>query len=488
MKYLSILLCSLFLVACGGGNETPVAVIKTSGPHPVAKATTVSGGGAVAIHMYQALYGMAPSNAMFSAHTAQATADPSAFARNLASNFASTSSTALAKLVLDNLNVTAATVTALNAQGQSEYAILLDALGQMFTFYGTDARGQIILNATNLLADLESDPTYGVTATSYNNQASANWTYSSSSTNSVPATISTSPLTVVFDYTYDANGFFTPERRVLMEKAATVITSRLKGTRWARVDPVATGGHYELAFVNPSTLATSWNVDVVIPENQITIYLGASNFKTAPFARMQGSEGDGASQLLSMRNISGGLSNVLANVNQYRPINSSITFDLQGIQGFSGTITRQWHFDSDGNLATDDRLQTDPHYGDYTDFYTTAIHELGHVFGIYYPAAASWMLESDPNFLIAYSSKVQADGVGGYVFTGTYAKQFYFNHVGQNIPLDASTRCHMANGVRSQTADGWTSLTYESTTPFRHLFSELEFGVLKDIGYIVSPN
>jgi chitinase len=191
MKYLSIFLCSLFLAACGGGDETPVAIIKTSVPHPVANAATVSGGSGVAVHMYQALYGMAPSNATLSAHTAQATSDPSAFARTLTNDFASTSSTALAKLVLDNLNVTAATVTAVNAQGQSEYTILLDALGQMFAFYGTDARGQIILNATNLLAGLESDATYGATAITYNNQASVNFSYSSNSASTVAAAIST---------------------------------------------------------------------------------------------------------------------------------------------------------------------------------------------------------------------------------------------------------------------------------------------------------
>ena len=191
MKLLSILLSAVFLVACGGGDETPVAIIKTSVPHPVAKAATVSGGSAVAIHMYQALYGMAPSNATLNAHTAQATADPSAFARNLASSFASTSNTALAKLVLDNLGVTATTVTAVNGQGQSEYVILLDALGQMFTFYGAEARGQIILNATNLLAGLETDVTYGVTAVSYNYQATVNIAYSSNSANTVDAAFST---------------------------------------------------------------------------------------------------------------------------------------------------------------------------------------------------------------------------------------------------------------------------------------------------------
>jgi hypothetical protein len=50
---------------------------------------------------------------------------------------------------------------------------LLDALGQMFQGYGPNARGQIILNATNLLANLEGDATYGAAAGAYNNQAVA---------------------------------------------------------------------------------------------------------------------------------------------------------------------------------------------------------------------------------------------------------------------------------------------------------------------------
>ncbi len=297
-----------------------------------------------------------------------------------------------------------------------------------------------------------------------------------------------SDVKVVFDYTYDSNGFFTPERRALMEKAAAVFTSRMKGTSWARVDATVSGGHYELAFVNPSTLAITWNADVVIPENQITIYLGATNFKSAPLAQMQGSEGDGASQLLSIRNVSGGLGNVLTNVNQHRPVDSSITFDLQGVKGFGATITRQWHFDSDGNLSTDDRSPSDPHFNNYTDFYSTAIHELGHVFGIYDPTVFSFFLQSDPNFIVAYTSRVQSDGAGGFVFTGAHAKQLYFNHVGQNIPLDVPTRSHWANGVRSVTAAGWTSLSYEGNAPFRHGFSELEFGALQDLGYVISPN
>ncbi len=291
--------------------------------------------------------------------------------------------------------------------------------------------------------------------------------------------------TIVFDYTYDTNGFFTPARRALMEAAAAVFTSRIGGTKWARVDPVTLGGHYDLAFYNPSTMELTWRTDVVMPENQITIYLGATDFTKSPVPMMQTSGGDGATQLLSIRKVTGGVATVLTSATQLRPIDATITFDLQGIKGFSAGITRQWHFDSDGNLATDDRSATDPHYGDYTDFYDTAIHELGHVLGIYNPGVYSAYLEADPNFALAYTSRVQADG-SGFVFTGTYAKQAYYNHVGQNIPLDAPTKSHFANGVRSLTADGFLSVSYEATNQFRKTFSELEFQVLRDLGYTIS--
>lgn len=106
----------------------------------------------------------------------------------------------------------------------------------------------------------------------------------------------------------DTNGFFTPERRALMEKAAATLTSRMNGTTWARVDTAVTGGHYDLAFVNPSTHVLTWNPDVVIPENQITIYLGAMNFSLSPITSLplQSSSGDATTQLMSIRNVTGG--------------------------------------------------------------------------------------------------------------------------------------------------------------------------------------
>ena len=175
------------LVACGGGGETASVATQNSVARPVANAARVSGAGGVAVHMHQALYGLAPSYASLNNYTMQANADASAFAKNLTDAFAATSDTALAKLVLNNLGISASTVPAVNLQGQSEYGLLLEALGQLFAYYGTAARGQIILNATNLLVDLENDGTYGGAAIAYNKQASANFAYGTNPANTLAA-------------------------------------------------------------------------------------------------------------------------------------------------------------------------------------------------------------------------------------------------------------------------------------------------------------
>lgn len=225
-----LLLAALALAACGGADQ-PVPspakpVIKAGIPRPVVKAATVSGASGVVIHMYQALYGKAPGNAALLQYITQANADAGAFARQLESNFSGTSHAGLAKLVLDNLAVTAATVPAKNSKGESEYSVLLDAVQQVFSVYPT-LRGQVILNMTNLLAGLEADATYGVAAINYNNQAQANLAYSSDPANTVSAVVAivSSPAASAGDwlvFTLNVQDFAYPERSA--ETVERVIT------------------------------------------------------------------------------------------------------------------------------------------------------------------------------------------------------------------------------------------------------------------------
>lgn len=177
----------LALVACGGGDPQDLAS-PVGAPHAVVKAGKPTGAAAVAVHLYQALFGKAPGYALMTDYTVQATADAAAFASSLASAFASTSHADLAKLVLDNLGVTATTVPAVNSKGQSEYTLLLDAVQQIFAAFPT-MRGQVILNMTNLLEGLEADATYGAAAAVYNTQAAANQTYATNPANTSAAAV-----------------------------------------------------------------------------------------------------------------------------------------------------------------------------------------------------------------------------------------------------------------------------------------------------------
>lgn len=297
---------------------------------------------------------------------------------------------------------------------------------------------------------------------------------------------------------FDSNGFFTPERRAIAQAAADSLTSRMSSTSWARVDTSTLGGSYELAIVDPSTMNVSWVTNVVIPANQITVRLGAMDWSTAPVSAFRDSSGDSVTQLVSIRNVSGGVAAVLTSSSKFRPVDASISFDLQGINGLKPGITRQWYFGSAANLNTDDRNPAHPYYNNYSDFYTSMIHELGHILGIYDPSAFDFVrtsdpifyasMASDPNFCLAWTSRVQSDGSGGYVFTGPRASQFYFNHIGQLVPLLSSGRSHWGNGVHSQPAGEWPSVTHDSVTAFRWGFSELDFAALEDVGYTISAN
>lgn len=139
---------------------------------------TIFGNPAVAVGLYQAFYGKAPANSTYVNNVALAAqSGPAALAAAIGANFAATPAADLAKLVLANLSISNAT--------------LETALDQIFTAYPAGARGQIVLNLTNLLSGLEGDATFGTAAKAYNVTVAANNAYSSNvanTTDSVPGT------------------------------------------------------------------------------------------------------------------------------------------------------------------------------------------------------------------------------------------------------------------------------------------------------------
>ncbi|MBU3740446.1 MAG: hypothetical protein FGM55_16025, partial [Rhodoferax sp.] len=159
---------------------------------------------ATVVFMQQALFGVAASNAVYSAALAEVnSAGASAYALSLGNNFASTTDAALASSVLTNLGVTATTIPA------ASYTVLLDALTQAFAANPT-ARGQVVLNVSKILATLESDATFGAAATAFNNATVSNLTYSTNTANTSNQTVNPATQSTVgqtFTLTVGADNF-----------------------------------------------------------------------------------------------------------------------------------------------------------------------------------------------------------------------------------------------------------------------------------------
>lgn len=137
---------------------------------------SIIGNPAVVTGLYQAFNGKAPGYNTYTNNLAFASQNgPSAYAAEIGAGYAHVPAATLADSVLANLGI--------------DNAVLEDALGQIFTAYPVQARGQIVLNLINLLTNLEGDATYGAAAVAWNKMVASNNAYSSSPTNQADAVI-----------------------------------------------------------------------------------------------------------------------------------------------------------------------------------------------------------------------------------------------------------------------------------------------------------
>ena len=191
LTWSGLLVLGCLLAGCGGGSDqslSPSLLRNASASRPD-QPQAVRDGPTTAIQLYQAFYGQAPGNALYGVYSTQAASDPQALAAALAANFNTLSDAAMAKLILDNIGITASLVTA-----SGSYQALLGAVQQFFAAYGPASRGQIVLNLTGLLANLSGDPTFALSASAFKIQTALNVTYSASLANAASAPV-TSPIT-----------------------------------------------------------------------------------------------------------------------------------------------------------------------------------------------------------------------------------------------------------------------------------------------------
>jgi hypothetical protein len=250
-------------------------------------------------------------------------------------------------------------------------------------------------------------------------------------------------LTIEFNYDFDTGGFFTAERRAVLESAAQALTPWLNDSLLA----ITPGGvnSWTAFFFDPSTGGNTSLSGPAIPANTLRIYAGAHDLggSTLGIGGFGGFSASGTSSFL----------NTLSTRGQ-SGVSSSTDVAMWG-----GSIA----FDSDSPWSFDGTPG-----GSEIDFYSVALHELGHVFGL--GTSASW-----------------ANRVSGGNFTGPQVSTV----AGGSVPVNAGAD-HWASGQMSvvpQTgASQEASMTPSISSGVRREFTLLDWAGMSDIGWQVDAS
>jgi len=248
----------------------------------------------------------------------------------------------------------------------------------------------------------------------------------------------------LFDYGYDTAGFFSDHsRRDVLEQAASDLGSRLHD----RLDDLTSGGSntWTANFIDPATGLMTSEVDLVVPTDTLYVFAGGRSLGGEVGRGGYGgfsASGDAAWLERVVARSQGGA--LLPAPDDFGPWGGSVTFD---------TLS-SWHF---GSTTVD----LDP--GEI-DFYSVAIHELGHLLGIS-DSNASWSRWTIESEFFGPASLAEFDGIG-------------------NIPLDFDLG-HWAEGV----TDGGQEVSMDPSlnSGDRKEFTNLDFAGLADLGWSLLP-
>jgi hypothetical protein len=256
-------------------------------------------------------------------------------------------------------------------------------------------------------------------------------------------------ISIVFDYSFDTNGFFTthPTAKTDLDAAAQFFNTNLTDS----LSAITPGGSntWSVDFFDPATGSGSASVtDLALSTGQIRIYvgggdLGAGTLGVGGPGGYSASGSTGFLDTLSTRGQAGVNSNT-----DFAPWGGSISF----------SSTASWYFDS--------APSTNESFAGLNDFYSVALHETGHVLGI--GTADSWFAN-----------------VSGATFTGAASMAAF----GGLVPLEADGG-HWASDTMS-TIYG-TSTAQEAamdpdlTTGTRKVFTTLDMAGLQDVGWTLA--
>lgn len=266
-------------------------------------------------------------------------------------------------------------------------------------------------------------------------------------------------ITISFDYSFDAAGWFDSEttegqeRRDVLEAAADVFEARILDS----LDAITPGGAntWTTSFTNPSDGTTANIVDPTIAADTLVVYAGARDLSGSTLGQggRGGWSGSGFQSWFDAIRSRG--QEGIVDPDTHDPLENPTDYALWGGQITFDTETT-WHVDVD----------TDPTAGTY-DLFSVAIHEIAHVLGM--GQAGTWVN--------TYSSEGN--------FTGPAATAEY----GGMVPLNPEGG-HWAAGTMSvlpgtETAQE-AAMDPNITIGTRKYFTELDWAGLSDVGWEIS--
>ncbi len=273
-----------------------------------------------------------------------------------------------------------------------------------------------------------------------------------------------------FDYSYDTSGFFTDSRKAVLETAASYLEARIEDNLSLIPASGPSGQSWKPVFNNPTTGVQVQLANVSVPAQTMVVYVGARDIGGGTLAQATASTSvtqfDNATHSSAAGNawrttVVGRGQTGVDIYPDYPSGNANTSTDFGpwgGSISFSTAFT--WYFDSD--VATVDVP------GNRYDFFSVAVHEMGHLLGI--GIAPSW-------------TKL----VSGSTFTG--ASSVAAN--GGTAPSVQSGGGHWASGTDSELPGSITpqetALDPDIGQGVRKWYTDLDWAALEDIGWQVTP-
>ncbi len=257
-------------------------------------------------------------------------------------------------------------------------------------------------------------------------------------------------INIAFDYSYDTNNFFAESsRQSLLNAAASVFETRFTDNLTAITSSGPSGiNHFNVAFADPSAAQTKTVNDYSVAADNIIVYVGAYNLGS----NVLGQGGPGGFNVSGTQDF----------------VNNAAS---RGQRGALGTPASQTDFGPWGGTLS---FNTTANYYFGTDapsllttgfdFYSIAVHELGHLLG--FGTADSY-----------YHYVANNNNLANSYFTGTAVNAFT-----SNPPVTNDGHWLANTTYRGQEA----AMTPGIAAGQRKNFTELDFAAMKDIGWQVT--